>query len=174
MRGQEGVSRSGMPEGVLDVAAGLVQGRSGLTRFRLATGFFQRVRGLLGTKASKEILLLAPCKDIHTVGMRYAIDVAFIDQSGTVVLACRDVGPGKRIACKEAAAVLERSADGQSAWYECGDVLLMGCAPNAGGEATSAADGSCSPVMGRSCVPDARDAFDEAEGEANGKRGVVQ
>ena len=154
---QKSVMWSGAAGEILDVAAGLTQDRTGLTRFRLATSFFQRARGLLGTKASKEILLLLPCNDIHTVGMRYAIDVAFVDRRGTVVLARRDVVPGKRIVCKEAVAVLERSADAQSMWYECGDVLLMGCAPGADG----------------SCASDGKGISDEAEEEAKEKRGVA-
>lgn len=149
-----------------DEAAGLMQDRTGLTRFRLATGLFQRVRGLLGTKANKEILLLIPCKDIHTVGMNYAIDVAFIDQSGTVVLVRRDVGPGQRIACKEAVAVLERSADAQSAWYERGDVVLMESVPDAERGRSPGADG------GRASAGKA--ISDEAEEEAKGKRGVAR
>ena len=159
---QEDAGQDRMP----DEAVGLIQDGTKSARFRLATGLFQRVRGLLGTKANKEILLLAPCKDIHTVGMRYAIDVAFIDQSGTVVLVRRGVGPGKRIACKKAVAVLERSADTQSAWYECGDVVLMGCASDAGRGRASDAD--------RSCVLDGKGVSDEAEGEAKEQRGAAR
>ena len=36
---------------------------------RLAVGFGARVRGLLGAKRSKGIVMLAPCNDVHTFGM---------------------------------------------------------------------------------------------------------
>ena len=158
---QEDAGQSGMS----DEAAGLIRDKTGSTRFRLATSLFQRVRGLLGTKANKEILLLIPCRDIHTVGMRYAIDVAFVDQNGTVVLVRRDVSPGRRIACKGAVAVLERSADAQSAWYECGDVVLMECVSDADRKRAAGTNGSCVSDADRGCAPDGRAISDEAEGK---------
>ena len=58
----------------------------------LATGGASRARGLLCAGPSEDALLLAPCRDIHTVGMRRPIDVAFVDKTGRVVEAHRAVG----------------------------------------------------------------------------------
>ena len=46
------------------------------------TNFIERLRGLLGSKqlASDEALLIAPCSSVHTFGMRFAIDVLFLDK----------------------------------------------------------------------------------------------
>jgi len=38
-----------------------------------------RSRGLLGRDGVDGALLLRPCRSVHTVGMRFAIDVAFCD-----------------------------------------------------------------------------------------------
>jgi len=53
---------------------------------RAATAWL-RLRGLLGRSrlAPGQALWLDPCRAVHTLGMRYAIDVAFIDRQGRVV-----------------------------------------------------------------------------------------
>ena len=62
------------------------------TRIRVADTWLTRLRGLLGTAplAAGEGLLIDPCRGVHMFGMKYPIDVAFLDRSGTVV------GPGAR------------------------------------------------------------------------------
>lgn len=51
-------------------------------RVRIARTFRQRLRGLLGTRSleSEEGLMLSPGGSVHTFGMRYRIDVAFLDR----------------------------------------------------------------------------------------------
>ena len=51
-----------------------------------------RLKGLLGRAEVDGALLLAPARSIHTLGMRFPIDVAFCDQDLTV-LATRRVRP---------------------------------------------------------------------------------
>lgn len=80
-------------------------------KLRIATTWASRVRGLLGPNClldAEEVLLLVPCRDIHTVGMKFPIDVAFIDRQGSVCLAYKNLPPAKRLYCPEACAVLER------------------------------------------------------------------
>ncbi|MBO4364750.1 MAG: DUF192 domain-containing protein, partial [Eggerthellaceae bacterium] len=67
----------------------------------------------------------APCRGIHTVGMKYAIDVAFIDSGGLVLKAVRGVRPGERVRCRGSCAVLERQADADHYWYEEGQHVAM-------------------------------------------------
>lgn len=67
-----------------------------------------RMRGLLGRGRYPYVLLLTPCNDVHTFGMRYAIDVAFISAEGVVLESCRKVCPCRRLRCREAYATLER------------------------------------------------------------------
>ncbi len=91
-----------------------------------ATGRAQRARGLLYTDPHKGALLLVPCRDIHTVGMRYSIDVAFVDGAGQVVEAHRAVGPLCRLRNARAAAVIERFA-ACGPWFQPGDRIGLSC-----------------------------------------------
>ncbi|MEB0135207.1 DUF192 domain-containing protein [Actimicrobium sp. CCC2.4] len=56
-------------------------------RVAVASTFWQRLVGLLGKRrlAYDSALLLVPCNNIHTAFMCFAIDVVFIDLTGTVV-----------------------------------------------------------------------------------------
>lgn len=44
-----------------------------------------RRRGLIGRDAMEGALVLRPCRWIHTLGMRFPIDVAYVDDDGIVV-----------------------------------------------------------------------------------------
>ena len=57
-----------------------------VVRLWRATRTFDRMRGLLGLHALApgEGLLLDPCAAVHTIGMRFAIDVLFIDRQWVV------------------------------------------------------------------------------------------
>ena len=56
-----------------------------IRKVRKTTNFLERMRGLLGTKNldNDEGLLIAPCSSVHTFGMRYSIDVLFLDKQFT-------------------------------------------------------------------------------------------
>ena len=75
-----------------------------------AKSFMARLRGLMYKKdlPSGEALLIKPCDSIHTFGMRFAIDVLFIDSAGTILRAVHSLKPGKVIGpVRKAIAVLE-------------------------------------------------------------------
>lgn len=68
----------------------VVQAESGVvvaSRVAVADSFARRLRGLLGRPPmeQEEGLLLLDCESIHTAGMRYPIDVAFLDADRQVV-----------------------------------------------------------------------------------------
>ncbi len=56
-------------------------------RVSLAGTWWRRFRGFLGKAAPGrgEGILLAPCHAVHTVGMRFPLDVVFLTVDGTVV-----------------------------------------------------------------------------------------
>ncbi|RNL48999.1 DUF192 domain-containing protein [Paraeggerthella hongkongensis] len=87
----------------------------------VATGFSRRVRGLLLAKPTGRALLLLPCSDVHTVGMRHRLDIAFVDAEGVVMRSCRDVGPFRRLRERGAAAVIERFSSCAEPWFVEGD-----------------------------------------------------
>ena len=51
----------------------------------VATGTWARARGLLGRDGIDGALLLARTRAVHTIGMRFAIDVAYLDKEMSVV-----------------------------------------------------------------------------------------
>lgn len=92
-----------------------------------AFGSMQRAKGLLGTNEAwgqgQRVLVIAPCKSVHTFGMRYALDIAFVNEQGIVLRSVHDVEPGRLLACRKAAFVLERPHDAVIAWPEAGAQL---------------------------------------------------
>ncbi|MEY3361208.1 MAG: hypothetical protein RL531_927 [Actinomycetota bacterium] len=72
----------------------LVREGSVLASAEAPSGRRARRRGLLGRPGIDGALVLRPCRQVHTVGMRFAIDVAFCDRNG-VVLHVTTLRPGR-------------------------------------------------------------------------------
>jgi uncharacterized membrane protein (UPF0127 family) len=66
-----------------------------LANVRIARSFWSRFFGLLGRRSLKEMegLLFVPGGSIHTLGMRFAIDVIFLDAQMTVLRVSANVRP---------------------------------------------------------------------------------
>ena len=66
-------------------------------KVRTARTFLSRLVGLLGTAAiaDGEGLWIVPCRSVHTLGMRYPIDVAFLDARGVVVGTLEGLPPNR-------------------------------------------------------------------------------
>ncbi len=45
----------------------------------------QRRKGLIGRDGMEGVLVIRPCRQVHTFGMRFPIDVAFCDRYGFVL-----------------------------------------------------------------------------------------
>jgi uncharacterized membrane protein (UPF0127 family) len=67
------------------------------TRIDRLSGVLQRTVGLLARPRVQcdEGVWIASCSAIHTVGMRCAIDVLFVDRDGCVVQIRRSLKPGR-------------------------------------------------------------------------------
>ena len=79
-------------------------------RVVFADTFFSRLVGLLSRRALsyQEGLLLYPCASIHTIGMRFPIDVLFLDKKNKVLGVADGVFPNRlRFAPKGTDKVLE-------------------------------------------------------------------
>lgn len=78
----------------------------------VADSFVRRLRGLIGRPplAEDEALLVRPCGSVHTLGMRYPIDVVYLDGAGLVLRVQAALPPRRFSACRRAAAVLELRA----------------------------------------------------------------
>ena len=68
---------------------------------RLANRYWSRLVGLLGRShlSAGEGLVLAPGNAIHTLFMRMAIDVIFVDKDGEVVKTAVNVRPFRVVLC---------------------------------------------------------------------------
>ena len=65
--------------------AWLLRGGEVLATLEVADGFQGRLKGLLGREGVEGALLLRPASSVHTLGMRFPIDVAFCDKDLTVL-----------------------------------------------------------------------------------------
>ncbi len=68
------------------------------SRIRIADRWLPRLRGMLARPepGPGEGLLLTPCASVHMYGMRFPLDVAFLDQGGTVIALYPSLPPGSR------------------------------------------------------------------------------
>ncbi len=71
---------------------------------------WQRLRGLAFAPPAGP-LLIEGCRSVHTFGMRYALDLVWLDAEGAVVRVDRDVPPNRLRTCLRARSVLEAPAD---------------------------------------------------------------
>jgi uncharacterized membrane protein (UPF0127 family) len=79
------------------------------TLVELAVTRSDRRRGLLGRDAldMSAALVLAPCFAIHTMFMRFPIDVVFLNRDGRVRTIIRNVQPWRMVASPRAYAAVE-------------------------------------------------------------------
>jgi protein-S-isoprenylcysteine O-methyltransferase Ste14/uncharacterized membrane protein (UPF0127 family) len=66
-------------------------------RLRVAQTHWSRFKGLLGTKnlPAGDGLWLAPCNQVHMIGMRYPIDIVFLDAERRVLRTISGLQPGR-------------------------------------------------------------------------------
>ena len=94
-----------------------IDGRVTPVRVYEAHGFFSRARGLLGSEPLREneALWISPCGSVHTLGMRYAIDVVFLNRRREVVGVKHHVEPARFAAQPRAHSALELPAGAATA-----------------------------------------------------------
>jgi uncharacterized protein len=66
-------------------------------RASVADNFWRRLRGLLGRDGLEagEGLVIVPCNSVHMLGMRFPLDVLYLDRAGTVLRALPELRPGQ-------------------------------------------------------------------------------
>ena len=83
---------------------------------QIARTLWQRMRGLLGRDGLPHghALWIQRCGSVHTVGMRFAIDLVFLSRDNAVVRVIPDVRPGHPFVWGgwKAATVIESAAGG--------------------------------------------------------------
>lgn len=80
-----------------------------LSEYPVASGFRTRLRGLAWRERAQAGpgLLIPRCSSVHTFGMRFELDVYFLDRDGRVLAMRRRVPPRRVLWCRGAAAILE-------------------------------------------------------------------
>jgi hypothetical protein len=75
----------------------------------VAIGFRARLLGLamLPRERAGRGLLIPRCRSVHTFGMRFALDLVFLDREGRALREMPAVGRFRIVACPGAVAVLE-------------------------------------------------------------------
>jgi hypothetical protein len=81
---------------------------------RLAATPLRRALGMLGWREPQP-LFIAPARSVHTCGMRFPIDVVFLDAELRVVKVVRDLPAWRVASARRARAVLELPAGGAAA-----------------------------------------------------------
>ena len=73
------------------------------------SNIFDRMRGLLFRAKLKpmQALWIEPCPSVHTFGMKYPIDVVFLDKNGNVLKVVDELKPYHMAMCKNAVVSLE-------------------------------------------------------------------
>ena len=104
--------------------AWLVRDGEVLASIEVADSFARRGRGLLGRDGIAGAILLKPARSVHTVGMRFPIDVAFCDADMVVVRIVRMARHRLGRPCLKARQVIEAEAGAFDRWgLQVGDQL---------------------------------------------------
>jgi uncharacterized membrane protein (UPF0127 family) len=75
-----------------------------------------RSKGLLGRDGIEGAIVLRPCRWIHTLGMRFALDVAFLDADGMVIRIVRMRRHRMGMPVPRARSVIEAEAGAFGRW----------------------------------------------------------
>lgn len=102
------------------------QHEANLTEVELANTATLRLRGLLGRKAltMQQGLLILPCNSVHTFGMKFPIDVVYLNKKNQVIKIVDALKPTRMSGCLRASKVLElASGSAQINSIKKGDTL---------------------------------------------------
>ena len=74
----------------------------------VARRFRERLIGLSWSRSPRAAALLLPrCRSVHTFGMRFALDLFWLDAGGEIVRVDRGVRPWRVVRCRGARSVVE-------------------------------------------------------------------
>ena len=86
----------------------------------------ERRKGLLGRDGLEGAMVIAPCRWVHTIGMRFPIDVAFLDADGLVIRTVQMPRHRLGMPVVRARSVIEAEAGAFARWgVHVGDVIEL-------------------------------------------------
>ncbi len=85
----------------------------------------RRLTGLAGRRSLPPgvALEIPRCRSVHTFGMRFALDLAWLDGERRVVRIDRAVAPWRVRSCRQARSVLEADSRFSNQWFAYGSSL---------------------------------------------------
>ena len=94
----------------------------------VASSRASRLRGLAGLDAipPDRALLLPCCRSVHTFGMRFALDLVWLDEAGTPRRVDHQVSPRRLRTCLTASSVVEVGAGAGDEWARLVDAQTAG------------------------------------------------
>ena len=93
-----------------------------------ARNFFERAGGLIVHKKinATDAFLIKPCNSVHTLMMRYAIDVVYLDINNRILKICSNMLPNRLSLCLRAKSVFELNAGASTVLgLSVGDLLTL-------------------------------------------------
>lgn len=91
------------------------------------TRFHERLFGLLFRRRLQhdEALFIVPCKSVHTIGMRYSIDLIYLDKDMQIIKLVKNLKPFRFSACHSAYGVIETATNKLAELnLQCGQTLI--------------------------------------------------
>ena len=83
----------------------------------------RRLVGLIGRRSFAGALEIPRCRSVHTFGMRFALDLVWLDEERCVVRVDRGVPPWRVRSCRQACSVLELDSRFSNQWFAYGSSL---------------------------------------------------
>jgi uncharacterized membrane protein (UPF0127 family) len=112
-----------------------------LASAQIADDRASRRRGLLKRDGFEGALVIEPCKWIHTIGMRFPIDVAYLDADGVVIKTIRMNRHRVGVPVRRAKSVIEAEAGAFARWeLRVGDLVEVRCNESDVGTDSNGAD----------------------------------
>jgi uncharacterized membrane protein (UPF0127 family) len=97
-----------------------------LASAEVLSGRRDRAKGLIGRDGAAGAVVLSRCRWIHTVGMRFPLDVAYLDGEGTVLKTVRMNRNRLGLPVTKASTVVEAEAGAFARWgLHVGDVVEL-------------------------------------------------
>jgi uncharacterized membrane protein (UPF0127 family) len=100
-----------------------------LENLKLANGFFEKFKGLMGRKRlnKSEGLMILSCNSIHTCFMKFPIDVLFLNMDHEVIAMRKEVKPWRMVNFVKKAYITVEMPEGtiEHKNVEVGDLLIM-------------------------------------------------
>ena len=88
----------------------LVRGDDVLAAAEVAVTRRLRAKGLMGREDLEGVMVLRPCRQVHTFGMQFPIDLVYLDRGLRIKKLRSSVAPWRLSACLSAHSILELPA----------------------------------------------------------------